>query len=217
MDSVAFVGLPSSTNAKDTRQHGSRLQASHLVKKDAYLFGKGLSVLPDCKITHTPGTLFNGIVMVRLVVGLLLCGLASAQAQAGDAVCLHDKVALNRFTRQAFEAEFRQLLADMELRTGPCSATSITLVVSMHPPQRYRNALGLAYRHGERILPELRIYVQPVLNLLGNERSAGIVGRALARVAAHEVTHFRKQQIDHDHEGLMKVSFSGAQLAAHAK
>jgi hypothetical protein len=66
------------------------------------------------------------------------------------------------------------------------------------------------------VLPELRIFTHPVLRLLGERASAAQIGRALARVAAHELAHYSRQQLDHDHEGLMKAAFEAGQLGSES-
>ena len=42
----------------------------------------------------------------------------------------------------------------------------------------------------------------------------GQLGRALARVAAHELEHYSAQQLHHDDKGLMRAAFDGLHLAA---
>ena len=149
--------------------------------------------------------------MLKLAVGFVGAMLATAEVRS---VCVEDRVGLNSFTRNAFKAEVRQLVPVKELRLsiGRCLEPAVTVVVAAHPPARYASALGLAYRSGNRVFPELRVYMQPVLKLLGEQTSAAQLGRALARVAAHELGHYLLQQTDHDDEGLMRRGFEGSEL-----
>jgi hypothetical protein len=151
--------------------------------------------------------------VLKLTVVLVLAMAASAEVPS---VCIDDRVGLNSFTRKAFETEVRQVFpADGIILTfGTCSSPAVSLIISVHPPARYARALGLAHRSGERVFPELRIYTKPVLRILGEQASAAQLGRALARVAAHELCHYLLQQIDHDEHGLMTASFGATQLGS---
>lgn len=150
--------------------------------------------------------------MVKLALGLLLCGVAGAQVYP---VCFEDRVGLDRSARAVFETALRNLApAGTEIKLGVCDGQAISLSLNTYPPERYSKALGLAYRSGNQVLPELRIYLRPVLKILGNQPSSVLVGRALARVAAHEINHYVRQQTGHVCQGLMRESFSGLQLAA---
>ena len=153
--------------------------------------------------------------MRKVALLLLLCGSAVA---AERSVCLEDRVGLSQFSRRAFESEFRTLV-DVDLRTSRCSFPAVSLVVSAHPPARYASALGLAHTAGGRVLPELRIYTGSVLRILGQNASAAQIGRALARIAAHELGHYFRQQLHHEEKGLMAEAFNPSNLTAvdHAR
>ena len=151
--------------------------------------------------------------MWRLAVGLFLGALASAEVRH---VCVDDRVGLNSFSRKAFELEIRELfpVQGLILTSGKCVGTGISLVISAHPPANYARALGLANRTVDRVVPELRIYTQPVLKIIGAQASAAQLGRALARVAAHELGHYLLQKLHHDGEGLMRASFEASELTS---
>jgi hypothetical protein len=144
----------------------------------------------------------------KLVIGLVVAVLANAE------VCIEDRVSLNSFSRRALEAEFHELVGVKLLASKKCSPPAVSVVISAHPPAGQANVLGLAYKHGDRVFPEVRIFTQPLLRLLGANASAAQLGRALARVAAHELRHYSAQQLHHDENGLMKAAFDGLQLAA---
>jgi len=129
-------------------------------------------------------------------------------------VCLEDRVGLNAFAWRAFQLELRKLAPELAVTSGRCERPAISLVISAHAPARYPTALGLARRAGERVFPELHVYQEPVRKIVGQQASAVQLGRALARVAAHELGHYLLQQTHHEEKGVMRASFQTAQLAS---
>jgi hypothetical protein len=121
---------------------------------------------------------------------------------------------MNVFASRAFEVEIRELVPGLALTSGRCKGPAISLVISAHAPARYARALGLARRHGARVFPELHVYQEPVRRIIGQQASAVQFGRALARVAAHELGHYLLQETPHEETGLMRASFQTAQLAS---
>ena len=73
------------------------------------------------------------------------------------------------------------------------------------------DALGLAYTRGSRVEPRLEIFVEPVVRLTG-AADWEVVGRALARVAAHEAIHYIQQRADHDEHGLFSAHLTAEAL-----
>jgi hypothetical protein len=142
---------------------------------------------------------------------LALCGSLGAQ---GFPVCLEDRAGLNQRALAAFEKELSALLPDVEI--SPCgqAGDTVVLTVRTEPPRRYATALGLARRQSGEIRPQLEIYVGPLVRLLGNVRAPAVVGRALARVAGHELWHYLSQRSDHDHTGLFSASLRPWDVAA---
>jgi hypothetical protein len=59
-----------------------------------------------------------------------------------------------------------------------------------------------------RILPFFRIDCPKTLGMLGSQTDPSFVGRALARVAAHEIYHIVAQTAEHQERGVAKASFS---------
>jgi hypothetical protein len=150
----------------------------------------------------------------KLAVGFLFVTLVSAEVRT---ICLDDRAGLNSFSRKAFSLELSRLLGAEQfvLAMAPCAVPAVSLVIAAHPPARYAQALGLAKRSGERVFPQLEIYTQPVLRIVGVQTGAATLGRALARVAGHELGHYLRQQVHHDDDGLMQVAFGTAYLASH--
>jgi len=150
------------------------------------------------------------------IAGLFLLLLPAVHAETVP-VCVVESARLGEPALKAFHEEFHRLMATSEVRLTrePCAAQpAIELTIRQTPPARYRTALGLAFRRGGQVLPQLELYVTPVVRLLDGQQTAGIVGRALARVAAHETLHFLRQQSHHDRDGLMKAVFRPADLTA---
>jgi hypothetical protein len=67
------------------------------------------------------------------------------------------------------------------------------------------------------VLPAVELYVRPVKEMLGREFHAVALGKALARVAEHELTHYREQRLDHDVAGLFRESLGQSDLAGRSK
>jgi hypothetical protein len=124
-----------------------------------------------------------------------------------------DRARLDWHTREAFEREFVTLLKSQNviLATDGCT---IQLRIVATSPERYREALGLAWRQGDRIQPVLQLHIDALVRTLGNQRSPAVVGRALARVAAHELVHYLDQRVAHEASGVLRDRFSSAELAS---
>jgi len=135
---------------------------------------------------------------------------------AGEfAVCVEDRTGLPGSSMAAFRGEFAKLAPAAEMREDAClnARGTIQLLIRFHPPSSHPGALGLAHMAGMRILPRLEIYLSPVLRIVHGRLSADLVGRALARVAAHEIGHYVLQEPEHHASGLMRESFADWQLA----
>jgi hypothetical protein len=154
---------------------------------------------------------------MALLLGLLFGGATSVQAAKWQ-VCLHDAVGLNAPARASFDREFTLLLGphDMRFAWSSCRAggAAIHLALRLDAPQPYSNVLGLAYKQSGAISPHLEIFLDPVLDLMKDTQCWTVIGRALARVAAHEITHFTEQRDTHDARGLMKTGFSSTELSS---
>jgi hypothetical protein len=64
------------------------------------------------------------------------------------------------------------------------------------------------------VLPFFRIDCSRVVGMLGSQPEPAVLGRALARVAAHEVYHIVAQTAEHQEKGIAKASFSTRDLTA---
>lgn len=149
-----------------------------------------------------------------LLTALLLGGMAS-QASAMKA-CLEDRSGLGAPARAGFVRELHALLPQIHLERGHCNAligSEVVLTVLDSRPGVPEDALGLAYRSDGVILPRLELFVDPIMELT----QAGdweTLGRALARVAAHELLHYRRQTGEHDAHGLLQARLTPAELVS---
>ena len=64
------------------------------------------------------------------------------------------------------------------------------------------------------VLPFFHIDCSRVIAMLGSQTAPPILGRALARVAAHEIYHIVAQTAEHQERGVAKPSFSSRDLTA---
>jgi hypothetical protein len=64
------------------------------------------------------------------------------------------------------------------------------------------------------VLPFLRIDCPRLIGMLGSQVKSEVLGRALARLAAHEIYHIVAQTTEHQETGIAKASFSVRDLTA---
>ena len=154
---------------------------------------------------------FLPIRVVMLLV--LLAGLGQARNRQ---VCLDDQAALKPPALGSFYQEFQSLVGPrgVELTESGCQPDAIRLSLYERGGSRDADVLGAARVEGSRIAPRLEIYLDRVVAMLPESHCWDTVGRALARVAAHEVAHFLEQDQRHAETGLLRSRFSSAQLAS---
>jgi hypothetical protein len=125
----------------------------------------------------------------------------------------------------ATQSEFRKELTRIATRSGiearfrDCAAASgvVRLQFLEAGSGEEPTALGAAARRHGQIGPDLRVFVGPIVRLIGT-RMLYLLGVAMARVAAHELGHYLRQDDRHDPDdgGLMSASLTGPKLiAAH--
>lgn len=149
------------------------------------------------------------------LAGLALV-LSNSLVDRGLDLCVDNQARLDEMTMQAFRTELMAILTASE-RYGefaPCRAGSVRITMRSKPPAEEASALGAARRKDGRILPELELYVDGVTQLV-NVRLPGVIGRALARVATHEMAHYLYQEGGaHADAGLMMERLGAAHLLA---
>lgn len=155
--------------------------------------------------------------MIKLVAVLVALGCLPPTLQASWTVCVDDRDSLlNAPIRAAVLREFNSVMGGRNARLafGSCPAEGrrILLAIERQPPYHLPGVLGLARRKLDRIQPSLRVFYDPLVRFLGEPNNSGAVGRALARVVAHEATHFLDQQSHHCTHGLLRSGFFPLEL-----
>lgn len=134
-------------------------------------------------------------------------------------VCVTDtSTLLTPPVRGAVTREFHSLMGghraglafDKCAKGGP----KIHLLIKDEPPNGLEGVLGLARRNRDRIEPQLQVFYGSLVRYLGEPNSAEAIGRAVARVAAHEAVHFLEQQPHHCQRGLLQAMLSAYELLA---
>lgn len=151
---------------------------------------------------------------------MLLAASAGPAALAGSwTVCVQDTASLlNAPIRAAVLYEFRWLMrgntARLDFESCPADSAHVKLSIKPEPPEHLPGILGMARHGGGRIEPRLQVFYGPLVRYLGEPNNASAVGRAVARVAAHEAAHFIRQQAHHCEDGLLRAAFPAHELAA---
>ena len=160
-----------------------------------------------------------GVQLALLSAAVWCQGFVSlASTRAADLrVCFHNPAGLRPPTLASMNLELSGLLHGkrVSLMGAPCLAESngaALVVVRKGGLPDEPDVLGRAVQTKGRIMPILEVYLEPIVSLIGNGRSSKTVGRALARVAAHELNHFVDQTEAHSDRGLMQTGFFGWQL-----
>jgi hypothetical protein len=151
---------------------------------------------------------------VRIAALVAACA-ASARADA-PRLCWEDLAGLAAPARASLVRELRALLPGLDVERGtaerPCDREpAIRLAIHAVRQDAPDDALGLAHTRAGRIEPRLEVFVAPVMRLTG-AADWEVVGRALARVAAHEAIHYIQQRADHDDHGLFSAHLTAEGL-----
>ena len=157
--------------------------------------------------------------MVKAIAVLVAVLGGSSVLNASWTVCVEDNESLlNTPVRAAILREFPSVIggrgARLEFRACPADSPRLQLAVSREPPDHLAGILGLARRRSDGMEPTLRVFHLPLVRYLGAPNNASVIGRAVARVAAHEVAHFLNQQPHHCANGLLRARFPAYELAA---
>ncbi|MDE0624835.1 MAG: hypothetical protein OXH99_00415 [Bryobacterales bacterium] len=157
--------------------------------------------------------------MVKALAGLLV--VLTVPSLAGDTwqICVEDGSSLlTSPVRGAVVREIRLLMgrqvARIEFDGCAPDVPIMRLTISAEAPDGLEGVLGLAYRRSDRVQPILKVFHGPLVRYIGEPNNASAIGRALARVAAHEASHFLGQQTHHCRIGLMRAVLPPFELAA---
>ena len=154
---------------------------------------------------------------MRLRAGVVaLWGLLSAAVLPATPleICLVNEGLLAPSAAAELRSELRRLLPAHRITyvSTPCSSEGPSVVITFRAEgsRAVPDALGAARIRNGRIEPEVEVFLAPVERLVGGgwER----VGRALARVAAHETLHYLRQQTHHDQRGVLTETFDAKRL-----
>jgi hypothetical protein len=136
------------------------------------------------------------------------------------AVCSDRPKPVDPMTQTEFQKELARIASrsGIEARFVPCSHAvgTVRLRLMEAAPAEEPSALGAAVRDRKEIRPDLRIFVGPIARLVGT-RLPYLLGMAMARVAAHELGHYLRQDDTHERDGgIMAAGLTGPKLiAAH--
>jgi hypothetical protein len=89
---------------------------------------------------------------------------------------------------------------------GSCSPSEVV-------PASITTSLADTSISNGRILPFFRVDCTRVIQMLGRSADAQVLGRALARVIAHELYHIVAGTTDHQENGVAKAAFSTRDLS----
>lgn len=162
---------------------------------------------------------FSNTAMVLLAL-MGLFGASPLRAE-GLTICIEHQTTLDEDTVKVFEKELSEI--------ARASGLPLRLVRQMSECEQIRiriqsiatteiSALGATRVTNGRIQPEIEIYATTISKLLRSTLPV-LVGRAMARVAAHEIGHYIEQSGTHstDHNDLMAEYYTAAHLMAAGK
>ena len=157
----------------------------------------------------------------RMLLLAVLMGLATSSPSSAQElhVCVRDLAQLKKPAQQALLAELRLLFPRVDLTTdlnpceSPAGAEVVQLLLFPRRPDVPPDVLGLTMLSRGRILPRLEVFTEPVARFTG-AADLQALGRALGRVAAHELGHYVRQTSEHEDRGPMRADLGSAELLA---
>jgi hypothetical protein len=130
-------------------------------------------------------------------------------------LCIENPARVDGATLESFQAELRAILtaSGRTASFAPCRPGILTITLRRQPPDDEPSALGgTRYRDG-RLVPEIELFVAPIAQIIWT-RLPGVLGRALARVATHELGHSLFNRTGHAVSGVMMERLGAAHLMA---
>jgi len=153
--------------------------------------------------------------MLRPGSPFLLAVLASPLMAKGLDLCIENPARLDevtlRIVREELEAVFAS--AGRPVRFLPCQRAHVTITLRREAAAEDGSALGRAPWKDGRVAPGIEVFAGPVSALVGS-RLPAVLGRALGRVAAHELGHWIGPGDGHSGAGLMSERLTAAHLMA---
>jgi hypothetical protein len=149
------------------------------------------------------------------LVALVFIGLAACTTLQAVTLCIENSAKLDGMTLKAAQNELQGILVESRLSVtmAGCDGAKIRVQLVSLPLEPDSSALGASRIELGRITPDLAVFVNPIRRLIGTSLPHPL-GKALARVAAHEVGHYLKQTSHHAEAGAMTEYFSGPRLLA---
>lgn len=144
---------------------------------------------------------------------LLLVTLTASITPAAE-LCIRNEAGLDAQTLMLTMHHIRghQELLGVDFVQG-CSASSIRLTFRAVPQAPHpQDALGATRVTAGKVQPEILIFAKSILQMLQGA-SAECKARALAKVVAHELSHYLRQKKDHG-EGLDRRQFDAEFLTS---
>ena len=135
---------------------------------------------------------------------------------AGDLyLCVENPARLDEYTLSAFRTELGAILSASGRPAGftACGPGVVRITIRQYPPREEPSALGATRYKDGRLLPEIELFAGPVSQMIGIDLAA-VLGRALARVATHELGHWLTQDGGHTRRGVMMAWLSAGHLLA---
>jgi hypothetical protein len=123
-------------------------------------------------------------------------------------VCVRNQIDLPEIAQASMRAELKLLFPRLKVvaQSEPCEAVTegqILIFVKDTEDGVPADALGRAPIVDGKIIPALEVFKGPVAELSG-ANDLETLGRALGRVAAHELLHYLLQQSGHNVTGLLQ-------------
>jgi hypothetical protein len=130
-------------------------------------------------------------------------------------LCVQNPSRLDEYTLRSFRSELTVILtaSGRPPEFVACRPGLTKLIVREQPPEEETSALGRTRVENGQFVPEIEIFVAPVAAILGT-RLPAVLGRALARVATHELGHLLRQDARHSPRGVMTERLGAAHLMA---
>lgn len=151
-----------------------------------------------------------------LVMAMML---VPGSAWAEQRVVIIDQRGLEPAVQGAFQKELSLLIGHRALRFDwaprrRAAPGDIRLAIRPGIFTEQPEALGLARLDNGKVAPDLAVFPDAIAARLANPANSTMLGRALARVASHEVIHYLDQSPGHHATGLMREMFSSDELTS---
>lgn len=152
---------------------------------------------------------------VATVLLALTPALLGTERSTEVVVCIGNPLAADRWLVREWRNELERILVSSgrDLRVANCDEPGAMPVYFMRIHPFESSALGAARTRGRVVLPLVEVYTEPLAAMLGT-RLPGVLGRAMARVTAHELTHVLRQETEHAAEGAFAAQYTAGLLRA---